>query len=101
MTTSRLNRGYYGHNIEPQYFSSPVTLAVGHSLTLNVTLAPATSGSVTGSLSNAASSPAAIVLMGTSLRRQTSMVPASVSFANLAMVSERPAFTPPSVYGAP
>ena len=68
-------------------FTGAVTLAAGQSLKLNVSFAPATTGSVTGSLSvvsNATSSPAAIVLTGTGVQPQISVVPASVSFANVA-----------------
>lgn len=67
-------------------FTRAVTLAAGESLTLNVSFAPATTGSVTGSLSvvsNATSSPATIVLTGTGVQPQISVVPASVSFANV------------------
>jgi Abnormal spindle-like microcephaly-assoc'd, ASPM-SPD-2-Hydin len=63
-----------------------VTLGAGQSLTLKVNFAPATTGSTTGSLSvvsNATSSPATIVLTGTGVQPKISVVPASVSFANI------------------
>jgi hypothetical protein len=67
-------------------FTGTVTLAADQSLTLNVSFAPATTGSVTGSLSvvsSTTSSPATIVLTGTGVQPQISVVPASVSFANV------------------
>ena len=65
-----------------------VSLASGQSLTLNVSFAPAATGSVTGSLgvvSNATSSPATIVLTGTGVQPQISVAPASINFSNVPM----------------
>ena len=67
-------------------FTGAVTLGAGQSLTLKVSFAPTTTGSITGSLSvvsNATSSPATIVLTGTGVQPQISVIPASVSFANV------------------
>ncbi len=69
-------------------FTRAVTLAAGQSLALNISFTPATTGSVTGTLTvgrNAAGSPATIVLSGTGVQPQISVVPASVSFTNVTM----------------
>ncbi len=69
-------------------FTGAVTLAAGQNLALNISFTPATTGSVTGTLSvtsNAAGSPATIVLTGTGVQPQISVVPANVSFANVTM----------------
>jgi Abnormal spindle-like microcephaly-assoc'd, ASPM-SPD-2-Hydin len=67
-------------------FSSAVTLAAGQSLSLSASFAPASAGSVTGSIavvSTATNSPAAISLSGTGIQPLISVVPASVSFGSV------------------
>jgi len=70
-------------------FTGAVTLAAGQSLSLNVSFAPATGGSATGSLSFASSatnSPTTISLSGNGVQPQISVIPASVSFGNVTVV---------------
>jgi P pilus assembly chaperone PapD len=67
-------------------FTGGVTLAAGQSFSLNVRFAPATAGSVTGSLSfvsTATNSPSMISLSGNGVQPQISVIPASVSFGNV------------------
>ena len=67
-------------------FTGAVTLAAGQSLSLNVSFAPASAGSATGSLSFASSatnSPTTISLSGNGVQPQVSVIPASVSFGNV------------------
>jgi Abnormal spindle-like microcephaly-assoc'd, ASPM-SPD-2-Hydin len=67
-------------------FNGAVTLAAGQSLSLNVSFAPATGGSATGSLSfvsSATNSPTTISLSGNGVQPQISVIPASVSFGNV------------------
>jgi Abnormal spindle-like microcephaly-assoc'd, ASPM-SPD-2-Hydin len=67
-------------------FTGTVTLAAGQSLSLNVSFAPATAGSATGSLSlvsSATNSPTTISLGGNGVQPQISLIPASVSFGNV------------------
>src|SRR4029077_3736566 len=67
-------------------FTGAVNLAAGQSFSLNVSFAPATAGSATGSLSFASSatnSPATISLSGNGVQPQISLIPASVSFGNV------------------
>jgi len=77
--------------------SGAMTLAAGQSLTLTVSFAPSTAGSATGSLSvvsNATNSPATIALSGTGVQAQISVIPASVSFGNVAVgVTNTQSFT--------
>src|SRR5437870_3763944 len=64
----------------------PLTLAAGQSSTFNVQFAPATIGSVSGSVSlvsNAPNSPSTIALSGTGVQPQLSVTPPSVSFGNV------------------
>src|SRR5208283_1174922 len=66
--------------------SGAVALAAGQSLTLTVSFAPASAGSMTGNLSvvsNATNSPATIALSGTGIQPQISVSPASASFGNV------------------
>jgi hypothetical protein len=67
-------------------FTGTVTLAAGQSLSLNVSFAPATSGSAAGSLSfvsSATNSPTTISLSGNGVQPQISVIPASVGFGNV------------------
>jgi len=67
-------------------FTGAVTLAAGQSFSLNVSFAPATAGSATGSLSfvsSATNSPTTISLSGNGVQPQISVIPASVSFGNV------------------
>jgi hypothetical protein len=67
-------------------FTSAVTLAAGQSFSLNVSFAPATAGSATGSLSfvsTATNSPTTISLGGKGVQPQISVIPTSVSFGNV------------------
>jgi hypothetical protein len=69
-------------------FTGTVTLAAGQSLSLNVSFAPATTGSATGSLSfvsSATNSPTTISLSGNGVQPQISVIPASVSFGNVTL----------------
>ncbi|HSC44886.1 MAG TPA: choice-of-anchor D domain-containing protein [Candidatus Acidoferrum sp.] len=68
--------------------SFPLTLAAGQSSSLNVQFAPASAGSVTGSVSvasNAPNSPSSVALSGSGVAATYSMslAPASVSFGNV------------------
>src|SRR6266702_59392 len=68
--------------------SSPLSLAVGQSVSLSVGFAPTAAGSVLGSasvVSNASNSPATISLSGTGVQPQISVVPAGVSFGNVTL----------------
>jgi hypothetical protein len=67
-------------------FTVPFTLAAGQSMTFSVTFDPATTGSLSGSVtitSTASNSPATIALSGTGVQAQISVIPASVSFGNV------------------
>jgi centrosomal CEP192-like protein len=67
-------------------FTGAVTLTAGQSLSLNVSFAPATSGSAAGSLSfvsSATNSPTTISLSGNGVQPQISVIPASVGFGNV------------------
>jgi hypothetical protein len=69
-------------------FTVPLTLAAGQSMTFSVTFDPATTGSLSGSVtitSTASNSPATIALSGTGVQAQISVIPASVSFGNVAV----------------
>jgi len=69
-------------------FTGAVTLAAGQSFSLTVSFAPATVGSATGSLSlvsSATNSPATISLTGNGVQPRISVIPASVSFGNVAV----------------
>lgn len=64
----------------------PLTLAAGASTSFTVTFDPATTGSLSGSVtvtSTAANSPATIPLTGTGVQPQISVIPSSVSFSNV------------------
>src|SRR5208283_6071502 len=78
-------------------FTVPLTLAAGQSTTFSVTFDPATTGSLTGSVtltSNASNSPATIALSGTGIQPQISVIPASVSFGNVTVgVTDTQSFT--------
>lgn len=77
---------YTGSGFTVSGFSGAVTLAPGQSLPISVTFAPASVGSVTGSLnvvSNAAGSPVTIALSGTGVQPAIAMIPSSVSFTNV------------------
>jgi hypothetical protein len=66
----------------------PLSLAAGQSTSFSVTFAPASAGSLTGSVtvvSNATNSPATIALTGTGIQPQISVTPSSVSFGNIAV----------------
>lgn len=66
-------------------FSGAVTLAPGQSLPLSVNFAPSSVGSSAGSLNvvSNANSPATISLSGTGVQPAISVIPSSVSFANV------------------
>ncbi|HKM66382.1 MAG TPA: choice-of-anchor D domain-containing protein [Candidatus Acidoferrum sp.] len=67
-------------------FSGAVPLATGQSLAITASFAPASAGSVSGSISvvsTATNSPATIALSGTGVQPQISVVPSSVSFGNV------------------
>jgi hypothetical protein len=67
-------------------FTGAVTLAPGQSFSLNVSFAPASAGSATGSLSlvsSATNSPITISLSGNGVQPQISVIPASVGFGNV------------------
>jgi Abnormal spindle-like microcephaly-assoc'd, ASPM-SPD-2-Hydin len=69
-------------------FSDAVALAAGKSLTFTVRFAPTSAGIVTGSLSvlsNAVNASASISLSGTGVQPQISVVPSSISFANVSV----------------
>jgi hypothetical protein len=64
----------------------PFSLAAGQSTSFNVTFAPTSTGSLSGSVtvvSNATNSPATISLSGTGVQPQISVTPSSVSFGNV------------------
>ena len=64
----------------------PVTLAVGQGVSLLVGFSPSLAGASTGSVtvvSNATNSPATILLAGTGVQPQISVVPTSVNFGNV------------------
>jgi len=68
----------------------PLNLAAGQSASLNLTFAPTSAGSVSGSVtlvSNASNSPASIALSGVAVQPQLSVVPASVGFGTVAVGS--------------
>jgi hypothetical protein len=64
----------------------PFSLAAGQSTSFNVTFAPTSTGSLSGSVtvvSNATNSPATISLSGTGVQPQISVTPSSVTFGNV------------------
>jgi len=64
----------------------PFSLAAGQSTSFNVTFAPTSTGSLSGSVtvvSNATNSPATISLSGTGVQPQISVTPSTVSFGNV------------------
>ncbi|HTB91280.1 MAG TPA: choice-of-anchor D domain-containing protein [Candidatus Sulfotelmatobacter sp.] len=66
----------------------PLNLAAGQSTSFSVSFAPASAGSLSGSVtvvSNATNSPATISLSGTGVQPQISVVPTSVSFGNVSV----------------
>lgn len=63
----------------------PLTLAAGQSTSLGVKFAPASAGTLSGSVtvvSNAANSPATLTVSGTGVQAQIVVVPSSVSFGS-------------------
>jgi len=69
-------------------FTGAITLPAGQSLALNVSFAPASAVSVTGSLSvvsSATNSPATISLSGKGVQPQINVIPTSVNFFNVAV----------------
>ena len=70
--------------------TTPLTLAAGQSVSLSVTFAPASTGSVTGSVSvtnGASASPTSISLTGTGVQPQLAASPASASFGNVVIAT--------------
>ncbi len=70
--------------------TTPLTLAVGQSASLSVTFAPASTGSVTGSISlanSANSSPTSIALNGAGVQASLTVTPASASFGNVTVAA--------------
>ena len=66
--------------------AAPLTINAGQNTTFTVTFAPASAGSVSGSItitSNAPGSPATISLGGTGVQAQIAASPSSVSFGNV------------------
>ena len=64
----------------------PMTLAAGQSTSFGVKFAPASAGTLSGSVSvvsNAANSPTTIALSGTGVQAQIAVVPSSVSFGSV------------------
>jgi len=66
----------------------PLTIAAGQSTSFGVTFAPASTGSIAGSVtvvSSATNSPATVTLSGTGVQAQIAVVPSSVSFGNVSV----------------
>src|SRR5271167_1395150 len=79
-----------GSGFSTSRLSLPLTLTAGQAGTFNVTFAPSTTGSATGSLSvvsNATNSPATVSLSGTGVSLLLAASPAGLSFGNVTVGS--------------